>query len=159
MTAKRSRKQSLPYLTLLFKNLLPTLHQCLVINAKEFNALRDDFRRLNFEVYAGAWAKEPLPDDPKQIWFSAYGAPGGSNRMGFGNAESDRLIEEIRTTLDEEKRNQLLKEFQEMLYEAQPGIFLQIASQACCVSFCCWCHISRRPVNCAAEAVPVVLIC
>ncbi len=86
--------------------------------------MRDDFRRLDFEVFAGAWAQEPLPDDPKQVWGTESAAPGGSNRMGFGNAESDRLIEEIRTTLDEDLRNQLLRKFQEILYEAQPGIFM-----------------------------------
>lgn len=111
-------------LALFYQEALQSIGVELIIDAKEFNAVRDDFRRLNFEIFAGAWAQEPIPDDPKQIWHTDYAVPGGSNRMGFGNTESDRLIEEIRTTLDEDRRNQLMRQFQEMIYEQQPGIFL-----------------------------------
>ena len=111
-------------MALFYKEALQNIGVELIIDAKEFNNVRDDFRRLNFEVFAGAWALEPLPDDPKQIWDSANGAPGGSNRMGFGNAESDQLIEDIRTTLDEDLRNQMMRRLQEIIYDTQPGIFL-----------------------------------
>ena len=33
------------------------------------------------------------------------------------------MIEEIRTTLDRERRNELYKEFQEIIYEEQPYVF------------------------------------
>lgn len=111
-------------MALFYKEGLEKVGVELVIDAKEFSAVRDDFRHLSFEIFAGAWAQEPLPDDPKQIWSTESAAPGGSNRMGFGNAETDRMIEEIRTTLDEDIRNQLLRQFQEVIYEDQPGIFL-----------------------------------
>lgn len=111
-------------LALFYKEALQNIGVELIIDAKEFNNVRDDFRRLNFEVFAGAWAQEPLPDDPKQLWHTEYAAPGGSNRVGFGNAESDQLIEEIRSTLDERKRNELMRKLQKMIYDAQPGIFL-----------------------------------
>jgi ABC-type transport system substrate-binding protein len=46
------------------------------------------------------------------------------NYTGFGNAESDKVIEVIQAEMDEEKRNELYMRFQEMLYDQQPGIFL-----------------------------------
>ena len=38
-------------------------------------------------------------------------------------AETDALIDEIRSTLDEDKLVNLYKRFQEILYEEQPAIF------------------------------------
>jgi peptide/nickel transport system substrate-binding protein len=96
----------------------------LVIDAKEFNAVREDFGRLDFDVYSGAWSQDPLPQDPKQLWSTEAAVPGAGNRMGFGDAASDQLIDEIRTTLDADLRDRLMLKLQEMLYDAQPGIFL-----------------------------------
>ncbi|MCB0632033.1 MAG: ABC transporter substrate-binding protein [Saprospiraceae bacterium] len=111
-------------LALFYKNALAPIGVELVIEAKEFNAIREDFGRLDFDVFSGAWSQDPLPQDPKQLWSTEAAVPGGGNRMGFGNAESDRLIEQIRTTLDADLRNQMMLQFQEMIYDAQPGIFL-----------------------------------
>lgn len=111
-------------LALFYKNALAPLGVELIIDAKEFNAIREDFGRLDFDVFSGAWSQDPLPQDPKQLWSTEAAVPGAGNRMGFGNAESDQLIEDIRTTLDPQLRDQMMRQFQEMLYEAQPGIFL-----------------------------------
>lgn len=111
-------------MALLYKEALENIGVELIIDAKEFNNVRDDLRRLNFEMFASAWGAEPLPDDPKQLWHTENAGPGGSNRMGFGTVESDELIEEIRTTLDDDLRNQMMRRLQEMIYEDQPGIFL-----------------------------------
>lgn len=111
-------------MALFYKEALENIGVELIVDAKEFNIVREDLHRLNFEIFANAWGQDPVPDDPKQIWHTESAAPGGSNRMGFGNADSDRLIEEIRSTLDPELRNQLMRQLQEMIYDAQPGIFL-----------------------------------
>jgi len=91
---------------------------------KEFSVLIEDTKRRDFEMYTGAWAQDPTVDDPKQLWHSESDTPDGGNRVGFSSAKADSLIEEIRITLDEEKRNQLFKEFQRVVYEEQPYIFL-----------------------------------
>lgn len=59
--------------------------------------------------------------DPKQNWHTE-----GDNRMCFGDARSDEIIDEIRVTFDTEKRNELYKELQAIIYEEQPLIFLFI---------------------------------
>ena len=71
-----------------------------------------------------AYGLDPLPDDPKQLWHTSSDTPDGSNRFGFGNAESDALIDAIRTTLDVDERAVLYKKFQELFYEEQPVILL-----------------------------------
>jgi peptide/nickel transport system substrate-binding protein len=65
-----------------------------------------------------------MVDDPKQFWHTTSDTPNGFNRFGFGNAESDQLIDEIRRTLDEEKRGELYMRLQEIIYEEQPAIFM-----------------------------------
>ncbi|MEO1625131.1 MAG: ABC transporter substrate-binding protein [Bacteroidota bacterium] len=58
--------------------------------------------------------------DPKQYWHTSS----GGNYFGFGNADSDALIDEIRQELDPVKRKKLYMEFQELLYDEMPVIFL-----------------------------------
>ncbi|MDZ4680282.1 MAG: ABC transporter substrate-binding protein [Saprospiraceae bacterium] len=91
---------------------------------KEFPVLIESLKRREFELHGGAWVAEPLPDDPKQLWHTESNTPDGGNRVGFGNAASDALIDEIRVTLDEQKRAGLYRKFQELVYEEQPCIFL-----------------------------------
>jgi peptide/nickel transport system substrate-binding protein len=62
--------------------------------------------------------------DPYQSWHTDNDRPDGGNYTGFGNAESDRLIDAIRKEMNEDRRNELYREFQELLYDQQPGIFL-----------------------------------
>ena len=104
------------------------------IVAKEFTVLIDDLKKRNYEMASGAWAQDPVADDPKQLWHTESGTPDGSNRTGFGNAETDQLIEEIRTTLDEKKRNELYRRFQEIIYEEQPYIFLMAPKERLAIS-------------------------
>lgn len=94
------------------------------IDRVEFTVLYEQLKTRTFEMFAGAWAQDPTPDDFKQIWHTDSDNPNGTNRVGFGSAASDDLIDQIRVTLDEEERAGLYKSFQQMVYEEQPYIFL-----------------------------------
>lgn len=91
---------------------------------KEFQAQRADLNSRNFELSSGALVSQPLLDDPYQIWHTSSDTPDGTNRMGFGNANSDEVIEAIRRTLDKDTRDALYRTFQQMVYDDQPVIFL-----------------------------------
>lgn len=92
---------------------------------KESIAHREDLSNRNFDmIQHGVGIPTPSIYDPKQSWHTASDVPGGGNHSGFGNAEMDALIDEIRVTLDEEKRAALYKEFQQIIYDEQPAIFL-----------------------------------
>ena len=96
----------------------------LQVVAKDTNSQRDAIAKRKYEIGVGALGQDPSLDDPKQLWHTSSDTPSGFNRGGFGNAKSDRIIEEIQVTLDETKRNELYKKFQEMIYDDQPYIFL-----------------------------------
>lgn len=93
---------------------------------KDFSTLVADTKRRNYELYAGAWTQDPTVDDPKQLWHSDSDTPDGNNRVSFSHPEADSLIEEIRVTIDEERRNQLLLYFQRVIYEEQPYVFMLV---------------------------------
>ena len=77
----------------------------------------------DFDMFVAGWITGPGESDPKQLWHSeSYNK--GSNYIGFGNAESDKLIEEIRSTLDQDARAKLYKQFQQILHDEVPYIFL-----------------------------------
>ncbi|RMF02980.1 MAG: hypothetical protein D6772_02745, partial [Bacteroidetes bacterium] len=78
----------------------------------------------NYQLASAAAGADPLDDDFFQLWHTSNFAPAGSNRVRFGNAETDALIEKIQTTLSYEERLPLYLRFQEILYEEQPMIFL-----------------------------------
>ena len=90
----------------------------------DFPTLISDADKRNFDLVALAWVKTPGLDDMKQIWHTSSDVEGGSNRLGFGNAASDAIIDEIRTTLDPEVRKDLYFKIQKMIYDEQPCVFL-----------------------------------
>lgn len=95
----------------------------------DFPTLLDDADKRNFDMVALAWVKTPGLDDLKQIWHTDGDKEGGSNRVGFGTPESDKLIDQIRVTLDPEARKELYLKVQEIIYEEQPYIFLFVPSE------------------------------
>ncbi|MCP3928327.1 MAG: hypothetical protein GY705_04430 [Bacteroidetes bacterium] len=86
----------------------------------ELNMARDNIRKGNFEMFILSASRDLAFEDPYQFWHTES----AGNYSRFGNAESDALIEEIRSTTEVAKRNELYIELQELLYEEQPFIFL-----------------------------------
>ena len=80
-------------------------------------------KKHDFEMCYGAWIGSPSPDDPKQIWHTES-INGGSNYVYFGTPETDKLIDQIREELNEDKRNDLYRKFQEIIHNQAPYIFL-----------------------------------
>lgn len=94
------------------------------VETREWTVFLDETKKRDFDLYCAGWVQSPIPDDPKQIWHTSSNTPDGANRVGFGNQESDKIIDEIRTTLDEAKRKELYIKLQEIIYDDQPYIFL-----------------------------------
>lgn len=96
----------------------------IAVSEKGGSALKDQLRIRDFDMFSLVAGADMSMDDPYQYWHTASDKPNGSNRFGFGNAATDKIIEDLRSELDEEKRKALYFEFQEILYEEQPAIFL-----------------------------------
>ncbi len=83
----------------------------------------DELKNNNVQLWYQGWISSPSPSDPKQLWHTSS-KNGGSNFSAFGNAESDALIDKIRTELNEDSRSVLYKEWQQLLHDELPAIFL-----------------------------------
>jgi peptide/nickel transport system substrate-binding protein len=94
------------------------------MNPLDFAVLYDQARKHDFDMMIAAWAGNFAPEDFTQIWHTSSWASQGSNFPGFGNSESDALIDSIKYTLDEPKRNAMIKKLQVMIYDEQPYIFM-----------------------------------
>jgi len=78
----------------------------------------------NFDGMMGGWGGSASYSNPMQLWHTSSWASKGSNFCGFGDAESDALIEQANLTLDKEKHNNALLKLQAKVYEDQPYVFL-----------------------------------
>ena len=63
-------------------------------------------------------------DDPYSKWHSENDDPSLANDVSYNSAKADELIEKIRSTRDDESRNKLYSELQEVMYADNPVIFL-----------------------------------
>ncbi len=95
---------------------------------KEGNIVAEARTKRDFDLFTSGWSQDPSIDDPYQNWHTDSDTPSGGNRFGFGNEESDKIIEEIRTLIPDDRRNELYKKLQEIIYDEQPCIFLMIPS-------------------------------
>ena len=86
---------------------------------REFLPARD------FELYGGQSSADPVATmDPFPLWHTSSDNPKGANRAGFGTDESDALIDDIKKTLDDEKRYAMMGQLQEIIYNEQPWLML-----------------------------------
>lgn len=81
-------------------------------------------RNHTYDMMLAANSGTYTSEDYTQNWHTSSWLLKGSNYSGFGNAASDALIDSIKYTLEDEKRNQLSKRLQSIIYDEQPFIFL-----------------------------------
>lgn len=94
------------------------------IDQQDRRALGGVLNKGDFDLFILGQGFDPNPDEFTQVWASTSVPPNGSNRGGFSNAEADRLIKQIKVTLNAKEREPLYRRFQEIVYENQPLIFL-----------------------------------
>ena len=95
----------------------------------ERNKFLEDTRKRSFDLYFSRWSQMPGLDDMNSIWHTRSDTPKGFNKTGFGNAQTDGVIDSINVILDEKKRNILYREIQEIIYEEQPYVFLFVPTE------------------------------
>ncbi len=88
------------------------------LSSNEYGVNLDRMRRREYEMGSAGRALAPIWN-PKQNYHTE-----GDNRTGFGNAETDALIDSILITFDEDLRNDMYLKLQSILYEQQPEIML-----------------------------------
>ncbi len=78
----------------------------------------------NFEAMLGGWGGSASYSNPVQLWHTTSWVNKGSNFCGFGDAESDALIELANTSIDSAKHTEALWKLQAKIYNDQPYVFM-----------------------------------
>jgi len=77
----------------------------------------------NYQMVLYGQVLELIPD-PFVYWHSSQIKDPGLNLAGYENKDADKLLEKARQTLDKEKRQAVLEEFQDILIKDAPAVFL-----------------------------------
>lgn len=104
----------------------------LTIKSLEWSLYQDELKKHNCQMWYQGWVASPGLDDNKQI-FHTSSANGGSNYMSFGNAKTDKLLDDIRVELDSVKRKELYMQWQVIEHEQIPYIYLYVQKYRNCV--------------------------
>jgi len=90
----------------------------------DFTLFYNNAQAHKFDAMMGGWGGSGAYSNPMQLWHTSSWFTKGSNFCGFGDAESDELIEEANTSLDFEKHKEALWRLQAKIYDEQPYVFL-----------------------------------
>ncbi len=93
-------------------------------NGMDFNLFYKNAANHKFDAMLGGWGSSAAYSNPMQLWHTSSWVNKGSNFCGFGDAESDALIDEANNTLDYETHRNALLKLQARIYEDQPYVFL-----------------------------------
>jgi peptide/nickel transport system substrate-binding protein len=96
----------------------------LLMVEKEWTVFLQDLDKFDFEMYPVGFTMSPTMSNPKQQWHTSSAVPGGSNNVGWGNAASDQLIEDIISDLNVDSRRDKYKKLQKMIHDDVPVIFM-----------------------------------
>ncbi|MEZ4908388.1 MAG: ABC transporter substrate-binding protein, partial [Saprospiraceae bacterium] len=88
------------------------------------NNYRNMLKNNDFDMTPVIGGSDLADEDPFNDWASANAGVGGTNLSGFHDKECDEIIDKIRNASDKEKRAEYYKEFQKIIYDQQPVIFL-----------------------------------
>lgn len=108
----------------LFKDWLGEAGIDMEVVQQDRRALSEALSKGDFSMSILGQGFNPTPDEFTQVWASTSVPPNGTNRGGFSNKEADRLIKQIKVTLNAKDRDPLYRRFQEIIYENQPMVFL-----------------------------------
>lgn len=109
---------------LLLKKAARAINVEILPTGMEIKALLTAYRQRKYDLIYLTWTSPPGLDDLRQTWHSSSNVAGGSNRTGFGDKNSDHLIDQIRISYHQKTQKELYLRIQEVIYQKQPYIFL-----------------------------------
>jgi microcin C transport system substrate-binding protein len=96
----------------------------MVIDKKDWAAWARDMDEFNYQMTWAAWGS-PFFKDPEGMWSSKEAERrSGNNITGFKNPRVDELIEKQKVIFDMEKRNDILREIDQIIFDACPYVLL-----------------------------------
>ena len=85
--------------------------------------LEKHINKSDFDAVILGWSMGIEPD-LYQIWHSSQSGPYQLNFVGYGNAEADKLIVQIRQEYDRDRQIELARKLHKIIYDDQPYTFL-----------------------------------
>lgn len=79
--------------------------------------------KRNYDAFTMAWSLTPDPDNT-QIFGSSQDVAGGSNNVSFHNDESDKLLKQALTELNQSKRKQIYAKWAKLINDECPYVFV-----------------------------------
>ena len=108
---------------LLFKNTCEKAGIKIIPVGMDFKVMLEKLSDGDFEMFLGLWQASIVESDPSQIWHTKY-IGNGHNYFGFGNAQSDAILDALVEELSEQKRAKLYKQLQQVIDDEVPCIFM-----------------------------------
>lgn len=93
-------------------------------NPMDFTLFYKNAQEHDFDMMIGGWGGSASYSNPFQLWHTSSWANKGSNFTGFGDAESDSLIDLANRSIDEEEHRNAIWALQAKIYDDQPYVFL-----------------------------------
>ena len=119
---------------LLFKSKAKEVGIDIILEKLETRKFFGQRNKGEFHIYPGAAAVDLGLYDPYQYFHTDNLSPKGINFNGFGNSETDEIIEELRSSLDPKRRKELYLKFQEIFHDEVPYIAIFSPSDRMIVS-------------------------
>jgi ABC-type transport system substrate-binding protein len=95
-----------------------------LVSPAKWALMLQKLNKKEFDAAMLGWAL-PWKQDPFQVWHGSQAdIPDSSNHIGYRNPELDKLIDQLRITLDPEKQAELYHKIHRIIYEDQPYTFL-----------------------------------
>ena len=92
----------------------------------DWSVYSDLLKTRDFDSIIMSWSASSPESDPKQIWHSDSILGQGDNFIQWSNPEADRLIDAIRTEIDDDRRMKHWHEFEAVLHREQPYTFIRV---------------------------------
>jgi peptide/nickel transport system substrate-binding protein len=125
LTMKTSTEESTRLIAAVLQQQLRAVGIALDIRTFEFATFFADVTRGAFQLYSLRWiGGNDDPDIFEHVFYSRNIPPRGANRSYYSNPQVDRLIDQGRQELDEQKRRQDYAEIQRLVAEDLPYINL-----------------------------------
>jgi len=95
-----------------------------LVTRSEWNFMLQKLRKKDFDAAMLGWALS-WKLDPLQIFHSSQAdVPDSSNSISYRNPEVDKLIEELRMTVDVKRQREIYLQLHRLIYDDQPYTFL-----------------------------------
>ena len=96
----------------------------MIIDKKDWASWARDMEEFNYQMTWASWGAGVFKD-PESMWLSAEAdRKSGNNITGFKNKTVDQLIEKQKTIFDIQKRNDIYREIDQLIYQEYPYVLL-----------------------------------